>query len=83
MQLIPATAERFVITNVWDPLQNLKGGRVYSRWLLCHFDGDLELALSGHNAGEQAVAKHGGVSPDPETRAYVERIQRRRGLAAE
>ena len=82
MQLIPATADRFGVANVWDPVQNLKGGMAYLRWLLDHFDGDLELALAGYNAGEQAVARHGGVPPYPETQAYVKRIQRRLGLAA-
>lgn len=82
MQLIFPTAERFGVTNVWDPLLNLTGGRVYPRWLLCHFDGDLEPPLAGHNAGEQAVAKQGGVPLYPETRTYVKRIQRRRDRAA-
>ena len=81
MQLIPATADRFGVTNVWDPVQNLKGGMAYLRWLLDHFEGDLELALAGYNAGEQAVARHGGVPPYPETQAYVKRIQRLLGIA--
>ncbi|MFZ1537227.1 MAG: transglycosylase SLT domain-containing protein [Chromatiaceae bacterium] len=79
MQLIPATAERFGVANVWDPVQNLRGGMAYLRWLLDHFNGDLELALAGYNAGEQAVAKHGGIPPYPETQAYVKRIQQRLG----
>ncbi len=82
MQLIPATADRFGVTNVWDPVQNLKGGMAYLRWLLDHFEGDLELALAGYNAGEQAVARHGGVPPYPETQAYVKRIQRLLGIEA-
>ena len=82
MQLIPATADRFGVTNVWDPVQNLKGGMAYLRWLLDHFEGDLELALAGYNAGEQAVARHGGVPPYPETQAYVKRIQRLLGVEA-
>ncbi len=79
MQLIPATAARFGVANVWDPVDNLRGGMAYLRWLLDHFDGDLELALAGYNAGEQAVAKHGGIPPYPETQAYVRRIQHRLG----
>lgn len=79
MQLIPATAERFGVVNVWDPVENLRGGMAYLRWLLDHFDGDLELALAGYNAGEQAVARHGGIPPYPETQAYVRRIQQRLG----
>lgn len=83
MQLIPATADRFGVVDVWDPVQNLKGGMAYLRWLLDHFAGNLELALAGYNAGEQAVTRHGGVPPYPETQAYVKRIQRRLGLAAD
>ncbi|HYN79405.1 MAG TPA: transglycosylase SLT domain-containing protein [Lamprocystis sp. (in: g-proteobacteria)] len=74
MQLIPATAERFGVRNVWDPEQNLRGGMAYLRWLLGYFKGDLRLALAGYNAGEGAVDRHGGVPPFPETQAYVSRI---------
>ncbi len=74
MQLIPATAERFGVQDVWDPEQNLRGGMAYLRWLLDHFNGNLELALAGYNAGEGAVQRHGGIPPYQETRAYVSRI---------
>ena len=74
MQLIPATAERFGVQNVWDPEQNLRGGMAYLRWLLGYFKGDVRLALAGYNAGEGAVERHGGVPPFPETQAYVSRI---------
>ncbi len=80
MQLIPATAERFGVADVWDPEQNLKGGMAYLRWLLDRFEGDLKLALAGYNAGEGAVEKHGGVPPYEETQAYVARILRRLGI---
>jgi len=80
MQLIPATAERFGVVDIWDPEQNLKGGMAYLRWLLDHFEGDLKLALAGYNAGEGAVEKHGGVPPFEETQAYVARILRRLGI---
>jgi soluble lytic murein transglycosylase-like protein len=77
MQLIPATAERFGVRNVWDPEQNLRGGMAYLRWLLAHFKGDVRLALAGYNAGEGAVAEHGGVPPFDETQDYVARIMRK------
>ncbi len=80
MQLIPATADRFGVKDVWDPEQNLNGGMAYLRWLLDHFDGDVKLALAGYNAGEGAVEKHGGVPPYQETQSYVARILRRLGL---
>jgi len=74
MQLIPATAERFGVRDVWDPEQNLRGGMAYLRWLLREFDGDVRLALAAYNAGEGAVERHGGIPPYPETRDYVDRI---------
>jgi soluble lytic murein transglycosylase-like protein len=80
MQLIPATAERFGVDDVWDPEQNLRGGMSYLRWLLDHFDGDIKLALAGYNAGEQAVRRYRGIPPYAETREYVERISRRLNL---
>jgi soluble lytic murein transglycosylase-like protein len=80
MQLIPGTAERFGVANVWDPEQNLRGGMAYLRWLLDHFDNDVKLALADYNAGEAAVARHRGITPYEETRAYVSRIARRLNL---
>lgn len=77
MQLIPATAERFGVQDVWDPEENLRGGMAYLRWLLKYFKGDVTLALAAYNAGEGAVDRHGGVPPYAETRAYVERITAR------
>lgn len=82
MQLIPATARRFGVADVWDPLQNLRGGMAYLRWLLDHFDGNVRLALAGYNAGEQAVADHQGVPPYHETQAYVQRVLALRGPAS-
>jgi len=77
MQLIPETAQRFGVKDVWDPEQNLRGGMAYLRWLLDHFNGDVKMALAGYNAGEGAVRSHRGVPPYNETRAYVKRIARR------
>jgi hypothetical protein len=74
MQLIPATAERFGVTDATDPIQNIKGGVAYLDWLMKEFDGDPILALAGYNAGEGAVRKHGGVPPYAETRAYIPKI---------
>ena len=75
MQLIPETAERFAVRNVFDPIENLRGGMRYLRWLLSYFQGDVVLALAGYNAGEGAVDRARGVPPYPETRAYVQRIR--------
>jgi soluble lytic murein transglycosylase-like protein len=76
MQLIPATATRFGVRDVFDPADNLRGGMAYLQWLLRRFEGNVTLALAAYNAGEGAVAKYGGVPPYRETRGYVERIRR-------
>lgn len=81
MQLMPPTAARFGVTNIWDPKQNIEGGARYMRFLLDLFDGDVRLALAGYNAGEGAVLKYGrNVPPYSETQEYVRRIGRRYSL---
>lgn len=74
MQLIPATATRFGVTDAYDPAQNIAGGVQYLAWLLNRFNGDIRLATAGYNAGEGAVDRHGGVPPYAETQVYVERV---------
>ena len=74
MQLIPATAQRFGVTNINDPQQNIRGGAQYLAWLTNRFDGNLEHALAGYNAGEGRVDQYGGIPPFAETQAYVSRV---------
>lgn len=74
MQLIPATASRMLVDDVYDPRQNIFGGVRYLRVLANLFNGDLFLTLAAYNAGEGAVAKFGGIPPYPETQAYVARV---------
>ncbi|MCB1753321.1 MAG: transglycosylase SLT domain-containing protein [Gammaproteobacteria bacterium] len=74
MQLIPETAERFGVKNPWDREENLRGGMAYLRWLLAYFNGNVEHALAGYNAGENRVTQYNGVPPFAETKAYVRRI---------
>ena len=76
MQLIPATARRFGVSDVFDPLDNMEGGARYLQYLLGLFDGDYPLALAAYNAGENAVAKYGAVPPYPETQAYLKLVAR-------
>jgi soluble lytic murein transglycosylase-like protein len=76
MQLIPATAARFGVTDVFDPEQNIRGGMAYLRWLLSYYRGNLELTLAGYNAGEGAVDRNGGVPPYRETTSYVSTVRR-------
>lgn len=74
MQLIPATAKRFGVVDIYDPIQNLQGGAAYLRFLLDHF-GDIALALAGYNAGEGAVRKYGNkIPPYKETMNYVPKV---------
>jgi soluble lytic murein transglycosylase-like protein len=81
MQLMPGTAMRFGVTNIFDPRQNIEGGARYVRFLLERFDGDVNLTLAGYNAGEGAVEKYGWhVPPYAETQEYVRRISRRYSL---
>jgi soluble lytic murein transglycosylase-like protein len=81
MQLMPGTAMRYGVTNIFDPRQNIEGGARYLRFLLDYFDGDVNLALAGYNAGEGAVEKYGWrIPPYSETQEYVRRISRRYAL---
>lgn len=78
MQLMPATAARMGVSNIYDPQQNIEGGVKYMRFLLDTFNGDVSLALAGYNAGEGAVMKYGwSIPPYNETREYVRRISAR------
>lgn len=74
MQLMPPTAERFGVTDVFDPRDNIKGGTTYLDWLLKEFDNGVIFALAGYNAGEGAVRNNNGVPPYAETRAYVPKV---------
>lgn len=76
MQLIPATARRFGVANVFNPVENIQGGAKYLRYLLDLYQGDYPLALAAYNAGEGAVAKYGGVPPYRETQTYLQLVKR-------
>ncbi len=74
MQLMPATAERFGVTDRTEPAQNIAGGVAYLDWLMDEFEKDPILVLAGYNAGEGAVRNHLGVPPYAETRDYVPKV---------
>ena len=76
MQLLPATAKRFGVRRIADPVENIRGGMAYLSWLLEQFNGQVPLALAAYNAGENAVKRYGGIPPYKETQQYVKRITR-------
>ena len=76
MQLIPETAARFNVRDVYNVKDNVRGGLAYLRWLLAYYRGQVPLAAAAYNAGEKAVDRHRGIPPYAETRDYVRRIQR-------
>jgi soluble lytic murein transglycosylase-like protein len=78
MQLMPATATRLGVRNIFDPRENVLAGASYLRWLLDRFGGDVRLALAGYNAGEGAVELYGyKIPPFLETQNYVQVIYTR------
>jgi soluble lytic murein transglycosylase-like protein len=75
MQLMPDTARRYGVRDIWDPKENVKGGASYLRDLLDMFDNDLRLALAAYNAGENAVVRYGNqIPPYSETQDYVRKV---------
>jgi Transglycosylase SLT domain len=74
MQLIPETAKRFGVTNVWDPKQNIEGGVRFLKFLIDMFPDNLPYILAAYNAGENAVLKYRGIPPYRETQAYIRKI---------
>jgi len=75
MQLMPETARRYGVQNIFDPVENVRGGVRYLKDLLALFNGDMRLAVAGYNAGENAVIRAGNrVPPYPETQNYVPKV---------
>jgi soluble lytic murein transglycosylase-like protein len=74
MQLLPKTATRYSVANIFDPAQNIDAGTHYLKDLLEKFGGNLPLALAAYNAGPEMVERYGGIPPFPETQSYVRRI---------
>ncbi len=73
MQLIPATAARFGVTDICDPAQNIEGGMKYLRVLVDEFQNPL-LVAAAYNSGEQRIYEHGGIPPFKETVGYVAKV---------
>jgi hypothetical protein len=74
MQLVPETAKRFGVVNIFDAEQNIQGGVKFLKFLLGMFPDNLSHVLAAYNAGENAVVRYKGIPPYPETQDYVKRI---------
>lgn len=74
MQLVPGTAQRFGVGNLFDPAQNVEAGTTYLRALLDRYNGDLKKSLAAYNAGEHNVDRSNGVPPIWETQRYVQKV---------
>jgi hypothetical protein len=79
MQLMPATAVAFNVSDPFDPQQNVLGGAAYLRQLIERYSGDASLALSAYNAGPQIVDRIAKIPDIPETQNYVTSIYRNLG----
>jgi hypothetical protein len=76
MQLVPETAARFGVQNVFDPKENIDAGTHYLSDLLKRYNNDLVLALAAYNAGPERVQQFGRVPPFNETVSYVRRVKK-------
>lgn len=75
MQLMPETAEKYGVQDLYDPRQNIEGGVKYLRDLINSFDRRTDYVLAAYNAGHNAIKKYGGIPPFPETRRFIQKVK--------
>lgn len=75
MQLLPETAARYGVQDIFDPKENIDAGTHYLSELLKQYNNDLALALAAYNAGPERVTQLGRVPPYHETVSYVQRVK--------
>lgn len=74
MQLMPATARLYRVTDPYDPIQNIDAGVRHLKMLMNRFPGKLDLVLAAYNSGERTVDHFKGIPPFDETRSYVKKV---------
>lgn len=83
MQLMPETAKYYGVKDIYDAKQNIEGGVKYLKDLIKVYNGRTDLILAAYNAGQEAIKKYNGIPPYPETKRFIQkvnRIYRRRGI---
>lgn len=80
MQLMPQTAAKYGIRDLYNPKQNIEAGVRHLRYLLVKYGNNLQYAIAAYNAGEKAVKKYAGIPPYPETQKYVSKVMRYHGF---
>jgi len=76
MQLMPETAEQYGVTNSYDPRENIEGGVKYLKDLIRTYKGRTDLVLAAYNAGKEAIKKHKGIPPYPETINFIRKVKK-------
>jgi hypothetical protein len=77
MQLMPDVAEQMHVKDPFDPKESVDAGVKLLKELIAKYKGDISLALSAYNAGENRVDQTGGVPDIPETQNYVNSISQK------
>lgn len=75
MQLMPETAERYGVRDIFNPRENIEGGVRYLKYLIDLFNRKTDYVLAAYNAGKNSIKKYGGIPPFPETRRFIEKVK--------